>query len=105
LLKKDGQTWKPQDVGPAPLPHSGHPELLAAREGIVLHIATSGIHATADGGKSWQPLPGARPSGYYPRSVQDADGRIYIFSHVGGDDAYGAVDQSIRMDTFRLSDK
>jgi hypothetical protein len=105
LLKKDGQTWKPQDVGPAPLPHSGHPELLATREGVVLHIATSGIHGTADGGKSWRPLSGARPSGYYPRSVQDADGRIYIFSHVGGDDAYGAVDQSIRMDTFRLSDK
>ena len=30
------------------------------------------------------------------------DGRIYIFAHVGGDDAYGSVDQSIVMDTFRL---
>jgi hypothetical protein len=102
LLKKDGKTWTSQDVHPAPLPHSGHPELLATREGLVLHVATSGIDATADAGKTWHPLPGAKPSAYYPRSLQDADGRIRIFSHIGGDDAYGAVDQSIRMDTFKL---
>ncbi|MDB5323287.1 MAG: hypothetical protein JWN40_4918 [Phycisphaerales bacterium] len=103
LLKKDGKTWTSQNVAPAPLPHSGHPELLATREGLILHIATSGIDATADAGKTWRPLPGARPSAYYPRSLQDADGQIYIFSHIGGDDAYGAVDQSIRMDTLRLA--
>jgi hypothetical protein len=105
LLKKNGKTWTPQDVRPAPLPHSGHPELLATREGLILHIATSGIDATADAGKTWRPLPGAKPSAYYSRSLQDADGQVYIFSHIGGDDAYGAVDQSIRMDTFRLAAK
>lgn len=28
-----------------------------------------------------------------------------IFGHVGGDDAYGAVDQSVVMDSFRLEKK
>ena len=35
-------------------------------------------------------------------AVQSADGRIFVFGHVGGDDAYGKVDQSIVMDSFRL---
>ena len=39
---------------------------------------------------------------YYPSSVQGPEGRIYIFAHVGGDNPYGKVDQSITMDTFRL---
>jgi len=30
------------------------------------------------------------------------DGRIFVFGHVGGDNAYGATDQSIVMDSFRL---
>jgi hypothetical protein len=30
------------------------------------------------------------------------DGRIFIFGHVGGDDAYGKADQSIIMSSFRL---
>lgn len=102
LLKKVGRSWTPQDAGPSVLGHSGHPELLTKQEGVVLHIATDGIYGTADAGKSWHALEGSRASRYYPRSVQGADGRIFIFSHVGGDDAYGAVDQSIRMDTFRL---
>ena len=102
LLKKQGETWVPERVGPAPFPHSGHPELLATREGPVLHIATSGIHWTTDAGRSWHRLdvPGSR---YYPSSVQGPQGRIYVFAHVGGDNAYGSVDQSITMDTFRLN--
>src|SRR5262249_6085443 len=101
LLKKDGKSWKPQDFGPAPFPPSGYPNLLATREGVVLHIATPGVHWTADAGKTWHKLnvPGSH---YYPTSVQSADGRIYVFAHVGRDDAYGSVDQSIVMDTFRL---
>ena len=39
---------------------------------------------------------------YYPRSVQTNDGLIVVVGHVGGDDAYGKVDQSIVMDSFRL---
>ena len=101
LLKKQGDRWTPQRVGPAPFPHSGHPTLLATREGVVLHIATSGIHWTHDAGLSWHrlDLPGTH---YYPDTVQGPDGRIYISAHVGGDNAYGAVDQSITLDSFRL---
>ncbi len=100
-LKKDGPAWLPQTVGPAPFPHSGHPELLATSQGIVLHLATSGVHWTNDAGQTWHRLdvPGTC---YYPRAVQSADGRIHVFGHVGGDNAYGSVDQSIVMDRFRL---
>ena len=101
VLKKSGDTWTAGEVGPAPFPHSGHPEVLATREGPILHVATSGIHWTSDAGKTWHKLdvPG---TAYYPRTVQAADGRIFVFGHVGGDDAYGKADQSIVMDSFRL---
>ena len=101
LLKKQGDTWIPERVEPAPFPPSGHPELLATREGLVLHVATTGIDWTSDAGKSWHRLnvPGTR---YYPDSLQGPDGRIYVTAHVGGDNPYGSVDQSITLDTFRL---
>ncbi len=104
LLKKSGPTWIATQVGPSVLPHSGQPELLATREGPVLHVATTGIHWTSDAGKSWHKLnvPG---TAYYPRSVQTRDGRIFVVGHVGGDDAYGKVDQSIVMDSFKLVKK
>ena len=101
------------DVKPAAgLVHSGHPELLATKEGVVLHIAanpannTSLIHYTNDNGATWKLLENATPRRgvYYPTSVQAADGTIHIFGHVGGDDDYGERDQSITMDSFRLSD-
>jgi hypothetical protein len=104
VLKKTDDTWEVGKVGTSVLPHSGQPELLVTREGPVLHIATTGVHWTADAGKTWTALkvPG---SAYYPRSVQTADGRIFLFGHVGGDDAYGAIDQSIVVDSFRLEKK
>jgi photosystem II stability/assembly factor-like uncharacterized protein len=102
VLRKSGDTWTPGKVEPAPFPHSGHPDVLATREGPILHVATSGIHWTTDAGQTWQKLdvPG---TAYYPRAVQAADGRIFVFGHVGGDNAYGSVDQSIVMDSFRLA--
>jgi len=89
---------------PSILPHSGQPELLATKEGPVLHVATSGVHWTDDAGKSWHKLdvPG---TAYYPRSLQAKDGTIFVFGHIGGDDAYGKVDQSIVMDRFKLMNK
>ncbi len=101
VLKKSGDSWKVGEVGPSIFPHSGHPELLVTREGPVLHIATSGISYTTDGGKTWQKLdiPGSL---YYPRAVQTEDGQIYVFAHSGWDDPYGKTDQSIVMDQFRL---
>ncbi|MBI2807812.1 MAG: exo-alpha-sialidase [Planctomycetes bacterium] len=101
VLKKAGKTWVAGKAGPSVLPHSGQPELLATREGPVLHVATNGVHWTDDAGKSWHKLnvPGAA---YYPRSVQAKNGTVFIFGHLGGDDAYGSVDQSIVMDRFKL---
>jgi BNR repeat-like domain len=100
LLEKAGDTWVARKATVSALPHSGQPELLATREGPILHVATTGVHWTADG-KTWQPLkvPG---SAYYPRAVQTKDGRIFFFGHVGGDDPYGKVDQSVVMSSFRL---
>ena len=103
LLVKKGDTWEPTVVTDAPFPHSGMPELLATAGGLVLHIATSGTSWTADGGKTWATLDGVPGSGYYPRSVQLDDGTIMVVGHVGGDDPYGVPDQSIVMDTYRLS--
>ena len=104
ILKKADGTWIPGKVGPIELPHSGQPELLKTLQGPVLHIATSGIHWTSDAGQTWNKLnvPG---TAYYPRSVQAKDGRIFVFGHVGGDDAYGKSDQSIVMDSFLLKPK
>jgi hypothetical protein len=104
VLRKAGKTWAPGKVGPSELPHSGQPELLATREGPVLHLATTGVHYTADAGKTWARL-GVPGTGYYPRAVQAADGRVLVFGHTGGDDPYGKVDQSIVMDSFRLVKK
>lgn len=102
VMKKSNDNWTPAEVSPAPFPHSGHPELLATREGAILHLATHGVHWTKDAGRNWQRLdiPG---TAYYPRSVQLADGQILVIGHIGGDDAYGKVDQSIVMDSFRLT--
>lgn len=105
ILVRRGDGWVLTDVRDAPFPHSGHPELLATREGPILDLATTGVHYTKDG-RTWQPLefsPRATyTTNYYPRAVQTDDGVVHVFGHVGGDDAYGARDQSITMDTFRL---
>ena len=104
LLTKRGQTWEPQPYVLNPFPHSGHPELLMTREGVLLHIAANGIWWTADRGETWTKLdfPG---TAYYPNAIQREDGTILVVSHVGSDDPYGKVDQSIVLDTFRVQVK
>ena len=107
LLKKSGDLWTVENLRRSVLPHSGHPELLATREGPVLHIATTGMHWTDDAGETWHELPmeglsGPYHSRYYPHGFQDADGTIYMFAHVGSHDPYGR-DESVEMDKFRLS--
>ena len=99
VTEKHGDTWKPKWVGPSPFPNLGLPNLVATRQGVVLYV--NGGHWTADKGKTWHRLnlPGMA---YYPKGVQLADGRILVFAHVGSDDPYGAVDQKIVMDSFRL---
>ena len=102
LLVKDGKTWKPRPAEKLWIPYGGMPELLATREGVVLHLATDGIAWTADKGAHWAYVDGAPRTGYYPNSVQLPDGRIFCVYHVGGDNYYGQVDQRIEAITFRL---
>lgn len=102
LLKPEGNSFRLVRCGPAPFPYSGFPEMLAAREGVALHLATSGISWTADGGQTWHDL-GIGATGYYPRAVQLPDGRVFCVFHRGGDNPYdGSVDQEIQALTFRL---
>ncbi len=103
LMAKEGMAWKPKSVGPAPFPHSGQPDLLVTREGMVLHVTEPGIHWTVDAGQTWHNL-GLPRMAYYPKSVQLPDGRILVIGHQGSDDPYG-VDQAILMDSFRLEVK
>jgi len=83
LMVKQGNTWTPKSVGPAPFPHSGLPDLLVTHEGVVLHVTEPGVHWTADAGKTWHSL-GLPRMAYYPKSLQLADGRVLVFGHLGG---------------------
>lgn len=105
LLRRQGAGWTLAEVKDAPFPHSGHPELLVIREGAVLHVATTGIHWTADRGANWSLLafPTTYRSPYYPSSFQAQDGTIYVFGHPGADDPYGKSDQSVLMDRFSIA--
>ncbi len=101
-VRPDPDAFQVVSARPAPFPHSGYPEMLAAREGVALHLATSGIHWTADAGQTWNDL-GIGGTGYYPRSVQLPDGTIFCVYHRGGDQPYdGSADQEIQAMTFRL---
>lgn len=104
LLSKRGQTWEPGPMNQAPFPHSGMPELLETREGVLLHIAANGIWWTAERGTNWTKMevPG---TAYYPSALQLDNGDILVVSHVGSDDPYGKVDQSIVLDSFRIAVK
>ncbi|MBI2301625.1 MAG: exo-alpha-sialidase [Armatimonadetes bacterium] len=93
--------FKPGPAVPAPFPHSGFPEVMLTADDLILHFATDGIYWTDDIGGHWTRLP-VRGTGYYPRAVQLANGTIVVIGHVGSDDVYGTVDQSIWEQTFRL---
>jgi hypothetical protein len=102
VFHRNGDKWDVQPVEKAPFPHSGFPELLKTRDGTILHIGTDGVWRSADGGKHWSKLE-VPSSPYYPRATQLNDGRILVVGHIGGDDEYGKVDQSIVQQTFRLA--
>lgn len=99
VTEKCGNSWKPKWVGPSPFPNYGLPNLVAAREGVILYI--NGAHWTADEGKTWQPIKNLPWPAYYSKGLQLADGRVLVFGHIGSDDPYG-TDQKIVLDTFRL---
>jgi len=97
-----GKTWEPTRIEKAPFAHSGHPEMLMTREGIVFHIATPEVSWTSDEGQTWNDIkikdkpPMWLPTVWsYPRSIQLANGEILIVGHVGDDNGYGQRDQSI----------
>lgn len=101
IVTRRGKGWAPGPAALAPFSHSGFPEVLRTKEGVILHLATDGIYWTADVGKTWTklPIPGSK---YYPRAVQLPSGKIVCVGHVGSDDVYGTVDQSIVQQAFRL---
>lgn len=103
-LRRSGNRWEPTAIEPAGLPHSGHPELLMMSDGRILHLATTGISCSCDEGRTWEDVilgdglaeirkESATP--YYPKAIQLDDGEILVVGHVGGDNGYGCVDQSI----------
>jgi hypothetical protein len=101
VFHRKGYKWEIGPVRNMPIPHSGFPELLKTREGVILHIGTDGVWSTPDEGANWTKLD-LPSSPYYPRAMQLRDGRILVVGHVGGDDEYGKVNQTIVGQTFRL---
>jgi photosystem II stability/assembly factor-like uncharacterized protein len=76
--------------------------VISTKEGLILHCATDGIYYTADEGRSWNRLE-VKGTTYYPKGLQLSDGKIIIVGHVGSDDQYGTVDQSVFQQAFRLN--
>jgi hypothetical protein len=101
IVAKHGKDFIPGPPEESSLPHSGYPVIMYIKEGIILHFATDGIKWTADLGKTWTPLdiPG---TAYYPKAVRVKEGKFVVVGHIGSDDQYGTVDQSIKEQTFRL---
>ena len=106
ITKKVGDTFEPQ----APTTLSGEvvgfPCLMMTSEGVILDLGMAASRGSDDEGKIWHDLlVGGQQlrTGYYPQAVQANDGTIVVVSHIGCDDGYGTVDQSIKAQTFRLS--
>jgi hypothetical protein len=102
IFHRKGDGWEIGPVTAVPMPHSGYPELLKLREGPILHLGTDGIWEIGPGLETWTrlDLPGTP---YYPRAIQLNDGRVLVVGHVGGDDEYGKVNQTIVGFTFKLN--
>lgn len=100
VTEKHGDTWVPKWVGSSPFPNLGLPNLVATREGVILLVNAG--QWTDDEGKTWHPVVNMPERACYPKGIQLNDGRILVFAHIGSDDPYGEVDQSIVMDSFRL---
>lgn len=107
IVKKIGDTFVPQTPTTPPWSGQGFPCELLTREGILLDLDLFGSHWSNDLGNTWHNLmvgDQQLKTYYYPQAVQAADGTIVVTGHIRYDDAYGAVDESIRVQTFRLSE-
>jgi hypothetical protein len=105
ISRKVGNTFVSEPPTACPLPPGGFPCDLMTKEGVILDLGGSGCSWSGDEGRTWHDLivGGQRLSTpYYPQAVQTSDGTIVIVGHVGSDDSYGTVDQSIVMQSFRL---
>ena len=82
--------------------------MLRTRDGLALHLATSAISVSADEGDTWTHFDLTPERGldnwaryfnqgtpYYPKGVQMANDEILVLGHLGGDDGYGMIDQSV----------
>jgi hypothetical protein len=104
IAAKVGQTFVPQS-STAPFSGGGFPCEVMTKEGIILDLAGTGSHWSADYGQTWNTLLAEGQTlntFYYPQAVQANDGTIVVLSHVGSDNSYGTYDQSIMVQTFRL---
>ena len=104
ITRKSGDTFIPEKPELMKgVPHSGYPMILYTQEGIILNFQREAIYWTVDLGKHWEKLNiNISAITWYPKALQLADGKIICVSHVGLDDEYGTVDQSIFQQTFRL---
>jgi hypothetical protein len=103
-LGKRGDTWAAGPVACLDIPHSGHPEVIATREGILLHSSTEGFWGSDDEGDTWTRIETLPQSAYYPHSVQLADGRILVVGHNGGDSGYPpTADMMLWKVSFRIT--
>ena len=78
-------------------------------DGILVGCIRQSLYQWSDDlGLTWQPLDGApnlRPEMYQPWIHHLGDGRIACAGHVGEDNAFGDVDQSLVIHTFTVSVK
>jgi hypothetical protein len=104
---KREKTFVAGPVTKAPFQHSGYPTVLYTKEGLIMHLATDGMYWSADTGATWNKLNNpatdyAPGTYYYPIAMQLDDGELIVIGHRGWDDVYGAVDQAIMQQRFRL---
>lgn len=100
IMWKDLDTFHPGPVRDTPIPHGAKPDIIYLKEDLILYSGSGGFWWTADEGKNWQrlelPAGTQTPALYQPEALQLADGSVLCVRHIGGDDAYGKVNQSIR---------
>jgi hypothetical protein len=105
-LTKNGSTFVPQTPTVPFSGGQGFPCELLTREGILLDLGLFESHWSADYGRTWQHLlVNGQPltTYYYPQAVQANDGTIVVTGHYRWDDAYREIDESVYVQTFRIT--